>query len=349
MMKNWLVAGEIKYRHRRGTSIACIARSLNISWTRCNNLLQWDPDAAVQQRTPRPPLNRIQKRRQQVMKLAQTITTTNNLPHPEFASANKIAQKLGVSRSTVIRDLKASGFVCRVRHCHSSMDPTVKAKRVAFAKAWLRKPQRSFNEIVFSDEHVITLNDNSSRTQWIRRGGKTCGRERKNPRNASPVLVWGAVGVKYRKLIILHNNKTKYRRGRPKRGEVRAPWEGPYRLTSEKYIRDVLKPVHRELRGRIFQQDGARPHVGKVTMGWIRRNRVNVVENWPPYSPQLSPVENCWSLLDRGISERHPTDTNSLIRAAQEAWAAIPENVIDSTVLSFRSRLQRSVASNGLY
>ena len=41
----------------------------------------------------------------------------------------------------------------------------------------------------------------------------------------------------------------------------------------------------------VFQQDGARAHISAVSRAWLNENIPNYIENWPPNSPDLSPIE----------------------------------------------------------
>lgn len=339
-----------KWKRSKGCSIANIARALKISWTYAKKLLSDAPST----RKERAVSSRVALRRVQVRKMALKIRrvrhpTRGMLKEPQYPSAISIARVLGVSKSTVVRDLRACNLVCRVRKTMCSLDPKVASKRLLFANDWLRKSDCTLKKIVFSDEHVVTLNDSGKRTQWIRRGTKkTCPRERKSQRNASPIMVWGAIGHNYKKLIVLHTIKRKYPRGRPRSGEPpRIPYE-PYRLTATKYQNHVLALIQSSLRSRIFQQDGARPHISGETIQWLRRHHIQLMDSWPPYSPHLSPVENMWPLLNAGITERRPYNEETLIQAAHDAWEAIPQSVVNAAVLSFRRRLEETQANDGL-
>ena len=59
--------------------------------------------------------------------------------------------------------------------------------------------------------------------------------------------------------------------------------------------------------GFIFAQDNAPTHTANIVQDWLRNwvedNSIQVVD-WPPYSPDLNPIENLWKLLKEGICER---------------------------------------------
>ena len=40
-----------------------------------------------------------------------------------------------------------------------------------------------------------------------------------------------------------------------------------------------------------FQHDNARPHVARVCRDFLNQNNVQVLD-WPPYSPDLNPIEH---------------------------------------------------------
>jgi len=55
----------------------------------------------------------------------------------------------------------------------------------------------------------------------------------------------------------------------------------------------------------MFQQDGARAHTSKATITWldanIRPKHHIPPEDWPPNSPDLSPIENVWSIMATAV------------------------------------------------
>ncbi|GFX65470.1 transposable element Tcb1 transposase [Trichonephila clavipes] len=52
----------------------------------------------------------------------------------------------------------------------------------------------------------------------------------------------------------------------------------------------------------IFQQDNARPHVARI----VQRFFVNHQIPWPFRSPDLSPIENMWSMVAQRLTQITP-------------------------------------------
>lgn len=70
---------------------------------------------------------------------------------------------------------------------------------------------------------------------------------------------------------------------------------------------------------------------------------------WPPYSPNLNPIENLWSLLKAKIYELHPKirgmpDNDEtlefIISVAQEAWSHIDIDMLKNLAVTMPHRVQ---------
>ena len=73
----------------------------------------------------------------------------------------------------------------------------------------------------------------------------------------------------------------------------------------------------------------------------ITNRMKDVLKNLPPNSPNLSPIEKVWSMVQEVVNEQTP-DKSSLIRCTRpNAWSRLPQKMIDKTVLSFDVRLNR--------
>ena len=109
-----------------------------------------------------------------------------------------------------------------------------------------------------------------------------------------------------------------------------------------------LKKLPQQPAKRRLQQDGAKVHWTKENREYIKRVlKLPLLDEWPAHSPDLSPIENMWSIVQRAVSQRGPWAVEELQKYVQEEWAKVPESVVDSLVLSFKSRCERCVAAEG--
>ena len=69
----------------------------------------------------------------------------------------------------------------------------------------------------------------------------------------------------------------------------------------------------------------------------------------PPYSPDLNPIENAWSLLKRELAtlDNRPRTENAVFAEAQRIWTALDQDQLDNMVDSTEGRLQMVVDGAG--
>ena len=85
----------------------------------------------------------------------------------------------------------------------------------------------------------------------------------------------------------------------------------PTSVTSAKYINILegcMLPAFNRLmqynvRRAIFQQDGAPVHTSDETQAYLKTRGIEVLTPWPPQSPDLSPIENAWAILQQKVNK----------------------------------------------
>jgi hypothetical protein len=288
-------------------------------------------------RAPAKPSKMISQRRKQLLAWTKLFETKSSRTWPRFATARALREKLQlttglvVSARTIQRDLRAVGLKNYVRRKVPTRSAPDARKRAEFAKAMKRWPARDIKRIVFSDESWLTTNEHTSRTQWAERKSQVLPRERKCRWNVCSVMIWGAVGHQYKsKLVVLPAKQTKD-------GEVKS-----FRLDAGSYIRRCLGTVSNDLvqKHRIFQQDGARSHVAQRVVSYMKKKKLSLLQNWPPYSPDWNPIERIWHELQKRVGARCPTTTEELTVIANEEWERLDQKMIDRHVHHFETQMK---------
>ena len=55
-------------------------------------------------------------------------------------------------------------------------------------------------------------------------------------------------------------------------------------------LSDGLIPFYEP--GMVFQQDNAPIHTACATVRWFEEHGIELMKSWPPYSPDLNPIEH---------------------------------------------------------
>ena len=103
--------------------------------------------------------------------------------------------------------------------------------------------------------------------------------------------------------------------------------------------------------------NNASVHTARIVKAVLTRLSVYVII-WPPYSPDLNPIENLWALMKAEIYREHPElehapDTEEtlerLIDAAKQAWHAIDQAVLDRLASTMPNRVAAVLEAEGWY
>lgn len=233
------------------------------------------------------------------------------------------------SKSTVHRDRKALGLEIYTRPCTPLLTDTNKLERVRLFTPWAKKKVDDpiFLTLIFSDEKLFDVDHHGSKLQYR----DPTHTDRVEPRlfagqGGAKVMVFGAIGIGWRKLIILPEGS----------------------IDSKKYIECCLRPLLRKLKRPdvTFMQDGARIHTSKETFTYLAKHNVSIM-NWAAHSPDANGIELIWARLAPAVSERGPLGRDQLIKFIEEEWAKIPQDYVDSLVMRFHPACVRIVAANG--
>jgi transposase len=100
-------------------------------------------------------------------------------------------------------------------------------------------------------------------------------------------------------------------------------------------------------RSQLFMQDGAGIHRARVVRSFFQQHHITTID-WPPYSPDLNPIEHMWHVLKRRMYSLYPQYNNwsqaeeewgGFCEALKECWRGIPARLIKRLIMSMPRRL----------
>lgn len=238
------------------------------------------------------------------------------------AEINAMSSK-PISVSTVKRRLNSYGL----RGCIAKRKPLLRSvnvkKRLTWAKEHYSWTYQQWCKVLFTDESKFQLFGSHRRQYVRRRQNESLLSQCLQPTikfGGGSIIVWGSFsGSGVGSLV---------------------PVEGT--MKKEDYLsilRDYAVPDGMRLIGKgfIFQEDNDPKHKSHLCQDFIRtksQSRDLVLMNWPPQSPDLSPIELLWDHLDRKLRAHPipPKNSKHLLRILQHEWQCIPVSVLQKLI-----------------
>jgi predicted transcriptional regulator len=256
-----------------------------------------------------------------------------------FLTPRQIKRKFDledVSISTIKRRLVEADLHGRVaRHVFQLTDEH-KRKRLSFAEGYQRWTKDDWCRVAFADVKTF-LGEGRSGQRFVRR---PVG-EAMNPRYSvahkpHPVGVpaWGcftAHGPGYM-----------------------AMFEGSLEAAGLRDIfRDYLLPTVKEHFGEgadwwlLHDNDPGRHH-SRVLRTWMHNNYVRPLD-FPPYSPDLNPIENLWADMDKRMQDKLADTKEEMEEVVQQVWAETTVKQCRKLTRSMPHRIKQVIERRGAY
>ena len=252
-----------------------------------------------------------------------------------------LLERLGsqFSKATIYRILKAHGVTNWRAKKRPLLTEQHAALRLAFARQYVLLTPEEWATWLFSDECSVEHRSRKPR-EWVfrtpaQKWQKEMIQAYQKGKGVS-VMIWAAIYGENEKseLVIMRRDPESPRRGYSAASYCESLEEG-------------LLPIYEN--NMIFMQDQAPIHRSNKAQRWLQEHSVILLRGWPPYSPDLNPIEHLWFAVKKALDDVCPEIDNikgdNAVRAAMEdallkAWRLIPTPVVRSCLQSMKDRLE---------
>ena len=95
-----------------------------------------------------------------------------------------------------------------------------------------------------------------------------------------------------------------------------------------------------------FLHDNDKKFTSGLVKKWCFDNGIQCLD-FPPYSPDLNPIEHIWVDLKNAVEKRNPQSLLDLKQIIPDEWAKISEFRCTKLINSMKKRCENVIANNG--
>jgi len=144
-------------------------------------------------------------------------------------------------------------------------------------------------------------------------------------------------------------------------GHTKGPgifWEKDWgSICAETYCQHTVPIIHgyielmrREGVELVLMQDRAPGHAAADTKKELEERGIRVIF-WPPFSPDLNPIERVWHIMKNYLQDNYPENmTYDRLRVAvKDVWEKVGQDEFEALIQSMQARCQAVIDAKGLF
>lgn len=93
-------------------------------------------------------------------------------------------------------------------------------------------------------------------------------------------------------------------------------------------------------------QDGAPSHTAIATMNYLSSWSITL-NQLPPYSPELNPIEKAWGWLKQRVNQRNPQNEEELMEFVHAAWSELDQVTIQGWISHYATAVAEIIEHDG--
>ena len=240
---------------------------------------------------------------------------------------------IAISEQTVRRRMHEVGLNGRVARKKPYVSKVNKGKRLEYARTYREKPLGYWDHVLWSDESKFNLFGSDGKVMVWR-----TSKEALDPICTVPTVKYGGGNVKcwgcmsssgVGNLVFITGNMT---------GEM-------YRDILQKNLFESVKKLKLG-KDWVMQHDNDPKHRAHIVTNWLNRENVERLK-WPPFSPDLNPIEHIWDEVERRMKKERPKNETELKQALLRVWQGIGRDVTTNLVHSVPNPWNEVIRMNG--
>jgi transposase len=266
-------------------------------------------------------------------------TDSNDIRIEELAEEKKFTTpfemrnelELDVSYRTIRRRLDEVGLYGRVARTEHAYTEEQRRKRLSFAEGYLNWKEEDWERVIFSDE--THFNHFSRGRHWVQRPVGTAFDPlylAHDTENFQTVSLWScfcAKGIGQAEIYVGEYNAARH----------------------NSFLQANLLATYRHFYPTglwWFLQDNAPQHKAKIAQVWLHNHGINCLD-FPPYSPDLNPIENLFHNLKVRVFKHFPTSAADIEAALHAEYEHLPTDLLTQLAHSMPDRLKAVIENQG--
>jgi transposase len=263
--------------------------------------------------------------------ISETPKTTNKKILK--AANDTISPSKRISRTTLRRFLERNKIVKKKSILKPILSEATKKKRMDFVKKWLKKGKSELGNVIWSDETTVKSHPNTRRESAYVNSSDPALFQPKVHSGGISQMFWGCVSERGTGPLITIDGTMD---------------QILYREVLEKYFIPELRAA--EVLGGDWKlmQDNAPCHTARSIKTFLASERIDMVE-WPPYSPDMNPIENIWAWMKTKLANDYPISTSADMLAVNflEIWDSITPEMCARFCGNYEKRLKAVKKAKG--
>ena len=255
----------------------------------------------------------------------------------KFTTPRRIKKKLhsDVSSRTIDRRLQEHGLFGRVAQHKKKCRDEEKRKRLTFAQGYEHWTADDWMRVEFADEKIFWGEGFWGQVFVRRPKGEALNPEYCVDQNPHPVKVsaWACFSGHGQGYMYIFNENMD--------AKLLQGILGTHLVESAELHFDV---EHAEQWW--FLQDNAPQHKSVLVRTWLFNHGIQCLD-FPPYSPDLNPIENLWADLARRVEQFQCETMEELQDIVAEEWAKTPKEYLRKLARSMPERCKAVIEAHG--